>query len=956
MANALIDTADNLATIDYTQLLQKLTQYLPNIKLETSHNYTQISNLHNTINDIISDLKSEFVTTSKILNIDFTKRPNHLSINYQDYANFSADIKKLYDKLQIDSIDVHQLSKLDSIKKNPKVAINFGVDYTFSPQNLAKKSMEFTSNKVNTIERLRVDSVQIKINTKEVEQQFKENIINQLCNYIDDEEDLEDKIEAVQQGKSNVNNVISSINNDCLARIKRTISYLYMEYLLEDFQYAKNYKFAHNYVRRFKMLEQYLQELRLLPERDGTISIGQCSYNLCDLLYEGNAFDSLPVIGKVDGTMLENTEDGFKTFKIALKMKLNGSVQKNEGSVSSLEYHLKNIINDQVDPKKRLRTFFLYTFLLHKLDDDNYDPIKNWKVIKSKLNTETISPILNQFVNSFTKRSLGDKNGKDIVADITKLFTEISKTKVSTLQTTSKLYNRNLTMLKGVLEPNLEGQHIFRPVKYDKEYLKYVSIVENSLDETIRLLDVALTFTINSTSLYENSNLEQTGLQYATKELNILPIILVPEINNFSRLNNLWETLNNVYHIRISYPPKLNTENEDGYLYTICYTTLVYMSIDKLLKNIENKKDVYIPILRVHSCKQQLQAPHIGEYVRDIGKTLEHMLGDKYRSMSQGFIYDRKDKYLKNIYLNAISSMYSRVPKSFNLSNVPITDNTAIIVVTGRKCDNTEQSEVSLLLGEVILFRTDNNSIVCDDYKTFCDSYKNTEIYETPNVLADIVNEIYAKGYKKIIYISKAPYSNKLNITSDRDNLYFMNKSIIQMIQKPDLEIYPIYFEQYYSIDYNIATRQQGALYISETDEIGQHLDTNNKTVAGVFNLYSGRSVGRTSDSKELKYYKGVILYLTFCNMYNEQTNKNIREALINKSELKNWITEVLTMLHYSRYEANGNITIKTNPYDRLLGDDGVSARSVFTFRIENRYNLKFNALAYLREIKRLLI
>ncbi len=449
---------------------------------------------------------------------------------------------------------------------------------------------------------------------------------------------------------------------------------------------------------------------------------------------------------------------------------------------------------------------------------------------------------------------------------------------------------------------------------------------------------------------------EQTKLEYETN-LNILPIVLMPELQDYTKLNKIWATLHNVYHIRISYPPKLSIQNEDGYLYTICYTTLVYMIIDKLLQGIENKKNVYIPILRTHSTKQQQKGAEIGEYVRDIGKTLEHILADKYRCMSQGFVYDRNSPFLKNIYLNAISSMYSRVPKLFNINNInqTIIENIAVIVVTGRKCDNNEKDEISLLLGEVILFNIDkNNNVVCDDYKTFTDSYRADEMYDTPTVLADIVNEISSKGYKKIIYISKAPYSSKLNITSDLENLYFMNKSIITMMQKPDLEIYPIYFEQYYSIDYDIANKNQSALYISETDDISQHLENDSKTVAGIFNLYSGMIVGNMRDAKELKHYKGVILYLTFCNMYNHQTNENIKEALISNSELKNWITEVLTMLHYSRYEANSNINIKTNPYDRLLGDDGVSARSVFSFRIENRYNIRFNALAHMREIQKL--
>ncbi len=275
MANVLIDTANTLGTIDYTQILQKITQNIHNINIETTKNYTQITNLHKTINNIIADLKAEHITTSKILDIDFSKRPNHLSINYNNYDNFSANIKKLYKTLQINSLKDEQLSKLDSIKKIAKVDINFGLDYNFDPKKITKKSMSLAQCQTATTEKLRVDTVEIKINTKEVENQFKENIITQLSNYIDDEEDLEDKIEQVEEGRGNVNNVINSVNNDCLARIKRTISYLYLEYLLENFQGHPIYNWAKNYINRFKILEAYLQELILRPESESTVQIGQ---------------------------------------------------------------------------------------------------------------------------------------------------------------------------------------------------------------------------------------------------------------------------------------------------------------------------------------------------------------------------------------------------------------------------------------------------------------------------------------------------------------------------------------------------------------------------------------------------------------------------------------------------------------------------------------------------------
>ena len=962
MKNSLVDVSNHLSTIDYTNLLKKAMEKIDEIDIRLEDEYIDFNNINSVIKQMMKELKEEYRTVFDILGIDIDKRPKHIALNHLNYEAFAKQIEKLMEELKVKSPDISLLSMLKDLKKQDSKQVNFGVTYPFDDKNLSRKMVSFTEKQQGE-ERLRVDEVELKIDLNEIQSQLKTSIINLLKQECEDEDVLEEKIEKVEQGKYQVDEVINILNDESLSRIKRTVSYLYLEYLLDNARDKKSTKYllARNYIKRFQVLEQYLKDLVTCPVEEGKVQTGIISYDLCDLLSEGNAFDSLPFVGKVDGVLLEDRDTNQKTFKIALRMKLNGAVKK-EGSKSALEYHMQAFNGDKKTNKNKLRTLFLYTFMFVKLEDEEFDPIANWKKIKKMIEDKGIEDTAIKFVNRHSK---SDSQIQIASEALKELFTDLIKYKASGLQCSNKVYTRNLILYRGVMESDFESPSLFKKVGYKTEYLKYVSVVDDGRPSETTLLNIPITIKIQSKSLYEKGDTERTELAYKLDDTRALPIVLYPDIPKKEvqkKLGHLWKELDQVYHIRIPYALRnQDVIGEDGLLYSVTYITLVYLLMHKILKDIsvKDKKELYLPIIRCHSKIQQDKAAIAGEHIRNIGKAVEHLLGIDYRSMSQGFVYD-KGKNINYIYINAAASMYNRVSKTFKQPKGFKLDKAAIIVVTSRKCDNVEgdKQEINLLLGEVILFDKDHEgNMLCDSWKTFADYYRTEDFYQKPRVLSDVVNELYQKGYMKIIYIAKAPYSSKLNITNQIENKFFMNEEIIEMmkINKQNLMIYPLYFEQFSAIDHKGDTNINEALYVSNTSEIDNYLTKNSKSIAGVLNVYSGKAVGGNI-RKEGKYYRSVMLYSTLCNMYQDkQTNAALFEGLVSETIVKQGLMEILIMLHYARYEADRNISIKINPYERLIGDDSVSARSVLSFEYDKSKKLNFNALAYLVDIKKIL-
>ena len=361
MENNLIDKSDIFSTINYSEILKTINENVNNIEIKLEKNRINFCNLDTIINVMVEKLNKKNKSIINMLNIDNDKKPLDITIFYEDKDKFINEINSINKKIKSNikkSLGENYkipLTELLSYKENiERKNINFGLSYDFSNKKLSKQKVSF-SKKEKAEERLRIDEVEIDISLKDIEKNVKENLINYMKNEDIDEDFLDERIEDIERGERGVSDVINLLNDQSLARIKRTVSYLYLNNLLENCD-EKNTEIIYlkDYVRRFYILDEYLQQLNNEAEQNSIVSINGRDYNISNLLSKGDAFDCLPIIGIIDGTILEDRDEEKKKFKLAMKLKLNGVVQKEEKK-NSYNYWMDFISNNEEKLEKRLR-------------------------------------------------------------------------------------------------------------------------------------------------------------------------------------------------------------------------------------------------------------------------------------------------------------------------------------------------------------------------------------------------------------------------------------------------------------------------------------------------------------------------------------------------------------------------------------------------------------------------
>jgi hypothetical protein len=190
-----------------------------------------------------------------------------------------------------------------------------------------------------------------------------------------------------------------------------------------------------------------------------------------------------------------------------------------------------------------------------------------------------------------------------------------------------------------------------------------------------------------------------------------------------------------------------------------------------------------------------------------------------------------------------------------------------------------------------------------------------------------------------------------LHITqNDEDEkLFFMSKEIIRTLkgERQDIRIYPVFFDKYYV--YSPKQHRGESFYIQDTAELTSLFADTSKQAAVFFNLFNGIKV----QQGEKNFYNGVISYSTLLNIYQGfLDDRDIRQGLIYEGEIKNTLLHYLTIFHFSRYEARQKISLKLDPYDRIIGDDSVGALSEFSHW---GGSANFNSLAFLNKVREVL-
>jgi hypothetical protein len=384
---------------------------------------------------------------------------------------------------------------------------------------------------------------------------------------------------------------------------------------------------------------------------------------------------------------------------------------------------------------------------------------------------------------------------------------------------------------------------------------------------------------------------------------------------------------------------------------------LIYIAFKVILDGAKIEQKIFIPMLRLH--KYDDKTPRLEEeFMRSLSKTLAHLFRENYLANSQGIKFlkidnsKKESQYIKN---NSLSSLYSVLPKNFiftNNSYTPQLDKLVLIVVSSKESDASYRSDfkISTLFGEVITFQLHGDKIRIETRNTFTGNYNHSDLFDSPEIIIDQINQLYQQGFKHCIYLAKTPYSSTLNLTAtaeyDPESLYFLSKDIIKALKgdRQELKLYPVFYDKYYVKKLETIKK---ALYIQDTNELTKALNNKNKQCAIFFNLFNGESVGND------RFYNGVISYSTMLNFYEEVLDdQDIRFGLLDNNSLKNDILQYLTLFHFSRYEKSSKISLKLDPYDDIIGEEGLGKTSIFSYSSKN---INFNSLAFLTEVRRCL-
>ena len=830
------------------------------------------------------------------------------------------------------------------------------------------------------------------ISIKNTKNEFDLQLRKSLSNYIQHEfSDRQDEFEEIlddlyaerQKSDSDWYALKRLMDREAIAKIQRTAKIKYLEYILEHIGEHRDSIYLEILIERLKALESYLDD-GSKTDGDYQVNYASVSCNLKEIFARAEAFDSLPIIPIIEGGLGEVRDDNKEelNFIFGLKLKLAGKIQTEEGQTvleynlglldpdskkhqeglankSKKEYFVKNIIQRAV----------LYFFIFagnnpqatgYSANSDlEYDIVENFE-----------QKILTIFQGSDEEKKRGRLKG--IVNGIKSYQTEtkinrlrnLLKNKIKTFKLwSSRAYPIQINVKQGILETDantIDNRNtLFRKGLNQKTALKYITVSDASIDPN-SLCYLSGNLKIDEIGYFETTNEGYFSMEYDIGNFPTIPIVLYPKHpvcqnilgQNFSSQKLI---VFGYQHQRLQDNVFTESQPTEAFIYRFTFSLLAYMSLKILLDTAINKlkRRLFIPILRLHLGNEQDPLEE-EKFMRSTFAIISHLININHRSNTQGFTVKNINSYKIR---NGLSSLYNVLPKKFQLQQTISAkiQKLAIVVVSSRECDRTWRGNTkkSNLIGEVIkIDRKNDGSIAVYTSKTISEHYNSRQLHSEPDVLVREVERLYKDGYRHILYIAKSPYSKTLNLTATEsdDNLYFMSPSVIRNLKsdREDLKIYPIFYDKYYAVSLQQIGRK--SLYIQDAEELTNIVNDPTKQIAVFFNLFNGIQVGK----KEDRYYNGVISYSTLLNVYEQKLldTNDIYAGLIDNDRdrgLKNEILQLLTLFHFSRYEADSkDIQLKLDPYQNIIGDKSIGALSIFP---HIKPKVEFNCLAFLNEV-----
>jgi hypothetical protein len=1008
MANTIGEGDRNLVRLDYTSLLTAILEALQNPQANNPYKLSESGqqlciDIDNIAYSLATNQGSKIqmpLSSSQGARIATT---NFTESSRDDFANYNRQIRDCLQQLLESFIRQHGFDSIESYIKTlltnlsefqGKVGNEISFDYDFNKQyqGLSKQrlTLKHEDNDYPLLKFHRL-TISIKDTKDKFDLQLRESIENYIKRQFDtnsNKDELEEILEDLYTYRDDTDSdwyaIKRLMDTEAIAKVQRTAKIKYLEYLLEHIGEHSEAIHLEILIHRLKELERYIDD----PERtdgDYQVSYNSESFNIKELFSRSESFDRLPIIPIIDGSLGESRDDnkGELNFTFGLKLKFGGEIQT-EGAKTVLEYnldlldhnsqrHQEELANESKKvfcARRTIQIAVLYFFVFagnNPLDPD-YNASSDLDYDVTGKFEQSILPILKG----------SDENAKcglfkGIIKGINQYNTEgrigklrsLLKSQIKRSQLwSSRAYPIQINVKKGILETDAnaidERNTFFRDGITQKSALKYISVSNATIDPS-SVCYFSGDIKISEIGYFNTNDNQAFSMEYRTGKFPTIPIVVYPEKSTCMGIVN--KNLRDRRLIQFPYQPERlqqnifnGTNSTEAFIYRFVFSLLSHISTKTILDIAINKINarLFVPILMLHlGDKNDPLDEEV--FMRANFASLSHLINSNHRSSTQGFSVNKINQYKMR---NALSSLYNVLPKKFILKNNPQDpkiDKLAIVVVSSRECDRSWQGnyKIANLTGEVIkLDRQDDGSILVYTSKTISNHYDSRQIYQDPDILVREVDRLYQEGYKHILYIAKSPYSQTLNLTAteEEDNLYFMSSPVIRNLKgnKEDLKIYPVFFDKYFVVSLQNTGRK--SLYIQDAEELTNIVDDPSKKVAVFFNLFNGIQVGKSED----RYYNGVISYSTLLNVYDQNlldTGEIYADLINNDHEqgLKTEILQLLTLFHFSRYEADiGGIQLKLDPYQNIIGDKSVGALSIFPHM---QSKVQFNLLAFLNEV-----
>ncbi|WP_245587388.1 hypothetical protein [Cylindrospermum stagnale] len=363
--NSITDGQD-LVYVDYTDLLAKILLVLqkPNQEIvKTSDDNKRLRiNIDQVANEV-ADLQVENPLGSSANSV----RSATINISPGSDKKFQTQIrtirdcvKKLLESSLGNSESIEEfVSKLITDLQNFK-GTTPKLDFTYpflSYKNLQKQRLTFNKKNPENRELLKVHKLTISVQKTH---DFDAELRKGLENYIrvkfagtnsEERQDLEYILEDLEKDKnSDLFRLRDVVNKQTLGKLKKQAQINYLEFLLENINTntsklnAAGAIYLQDLIRRLKLIEEYINNINK-ADGDYLVNYAGASVNYKDAFSRGEAFNMLPIIPIVEGSLGETKDEnlGEIQFVFGLKLKFDGKVHT-DGGKSVFDSRL-NILN-----------------------------------------------------------------------------------------------------------------------------------------------------------------------------------------------------------------------------------------------------------------------------------------------------------------------------------------------------------------------------------------------------------------------------------------------------------------------------------------------------------------------------------------------------------------------------------------------------------------------------------